>query len=197
MSDLILFYDTETTGFCHTTKPLNDVAQPCIVQLACILCDNTGRELASLSTMVIPFKDVPQQVVDIHGITRLHAEAYGMTVANALAVFYGMIRKASVIVAHNIDYDNQVMRCEYARLKDTSFDPFPGKSFFCTMKATTDFCKLPKAKGNGYKWPKLHEVYLKMFNKPLEGAHDALVDIRATKEVYFEWRRLTLEAMGV
>lgn len=36
-----------------------------------------------------------------------------------------------------------------------------------------------------YEWPRLQEAYKHAFGKEFEGAHDAMSDIRATKEIYF------------
>jgi hypothetical protein len=56
------------------------------------------------------------------------------------------------------------------------------------MMASTDYCLLP---GNyGYKWPKLDELYLKLFRTPLINAHDAEVDIEATFKSYWKLREL-------
>ena len=62
------------------------------------------------------------------------------------------------------------------------------KNTLCTMKRSTYFCAIPNPRGkfNDYKWPKLEELYRKLFNRPLTNAHDALADITASKECYFE-----------
>lgn len=36
------------------------------------------------------------------------------------------------------------------------------------------------------KWPKLGELYRFLFNKDFEGAHDAMFDVIALKECFFE-----------
>lgn len=45
-------------------------------------------------------------------------------------------------------------------------------------------CKLPGQYGD-WKWPKLTEAYQHAFGKTFDGAHDALADVRACKDVYF------------
>jgi hypothetical protein len=59
------------------------------------------------------------------------------------------------------------------------------KSTFCTMEKSTNLVKLPGKYGK-YKWPKLVELYKFLFNEELTGAHDALVDILATRRCYYE-----------
>jgi hypothetical protein len=54
------------------------------------------------------------------------------------------------------------------------------------MKSSIDFCKLPPLRFGEYKWPKLEELYTKLFGTTISGAHDAMADIEATKKCYFE-----------
>ena len=62
-----------------------------------------------------------------------------------------------------------------------------------TMRVGKDFCKIP---GNfmydDYKYPKLDELYYKLFNKHFENQHNAMADIEATLECYKELIKLNL-----
>ena len=51
----------------------------------------------------------------------------------------------------------------------------------------TDFCKIPGY--FGYEWPKLQELYHKLFGCDFEDAYDAMADITATKKCFFEMRK--------
>jgi hypothetical protein len=55
------------------------------------------------------------------------------------------------------------------------------------MKASTDFCALPGS--YGYKWPKLSELHMKLFDEDFEEAHDASVDITACAKCFWELKR--------
>jgi len=69
----------------------------------------------------------------------------------------------------------------------------------CTMMKSTSFCKIPGANGRP-KWPKLEELYHKLFNKSFAGAHNALADVEACAECFYELVRLgviTIEAQPV
>jgi hypothetical protein len=48
-----------------------------------------------------------------------------------------------------------------------------------------NICKLPSKYPGEYKWPRLIEAYRHAFGKDFTGAHDALADVRACKEIYF------------
>ena len=54
-----------------------------------------------------------------------------------------------------------------------------------TMKSTSDL--IPGKK----KRPKLQELYTSLFGKPFEGAHDAMADIRATKDCFLQLIKAT------
>ena len=58
----------------------------------------------------------------------------------------------------------------------------------CTMLSSTGILKI-KTK-QGYKWPKLEECIKFFFDEQLEGAHDALTDVRACIRVYKELEKL-------
>jgi hypothetical protein len=80
---------------------------------------------------------------------------------------------ADLIVSHNTAFDFSFMRAEFERLGRV----FEIKNEFCTMKKFTPVCKLPKKKGDGYKYPKLSELC----------AHFNITDdqiLSATKKVF-------------
>ena len=64
------------------------------------------------------------------------------------------------------------------------------KPTVCTMQRRTNFCAIPSTNSyySGYKYPTLTELYTKLFGRAFSGAHDALTDITATKDCYFELR---------
>lgn len=56
--------------------------------------------------------------------------------------------------------------------------------FMIPKWVNTNYCAIP---GNyGYKWPRLEDLYRKLFGRNFAGAHDAMSDIQATKECFFE-----------
>jgi len=60
----------------------------------------------------------------------------------------------------------------------------------CTMNKTTKFCNIPKAKGNGAKWPTLTELHKTLFGVEFEGSHDAGNDVDACAKCFFECVKL-------
>lgn len=93
----------------------------------------------------------------------------------------------SIIIAHNMQFDKNVLGAEMMRYGRVAQKK--AYTWLCTMQASTDYCKLPGKYGS-YKWPQLMEVYVKLFGKEFEGAHDALDDVKACAQVLFELIRI-------
>jgi len=102
-------------------------------------------------------------------------------------IFIKHLNEAHIVLGHNIEYDESVMNYELLRLgRKGDYQP---QNTICTMKDTVDFCKLP-GRGIGYKYPKLNELYKKLFGEHFEGAHDAMVDVEATLRAFVELVRI-------
>lgn len=192
--DYILFFDTETSGFVQKDFPPEHPGQPHLVQLGAILATSSGKEVTCVDLVIRPPKgfQIPDGAAKTHGITTELANAIGIPLASAMSVFLQLRANCSEIVAFNSDFDDLVMKAAIARLGVTPSHPGPGK-LTCCMRAAEPVMKLPptarmKATGYGdkFKAPNLQEAY-KFFvdDKGFEGAHSALVDARATMQVYF------------
>jgi DNA polymerase III subunit epsilon len=186
---MYLFFDTETTGIPRNYKaPVSDLKNwPRLVQLAWMLVDEKATEIASAEYIVKPKGfTIPADAARIHGISTEMAQQQGVDLVSVLKQIGPNIEQAKVLVAHNMQFDEKILGAEFLRAEFPNL--VESKKRQCTMQASTDFCRLPGP--YGYKWPKLDELYLKLFNEPLKGAHRALVDVRACARCYFELRRL-------
>lgn len=184
----IAFFDTETTGFIKPNASHDE--QPHCVQLAVLLTDDQGNDVDSYESIICPGDEspfhfiVPDRVAEIHGITTLRAIDEGKPLAEVVEKFAAVIGQADLIVAHNIDFDVVVMGTAYHRAG--VMNNWSLLERFCTMKSLTDIIRLPKARGAGFKWPKLQESHLYYFNEGFEDAHSAMADVQACKRIYFE-----------
>ena len=95
-------------------------------------------------------------------------------------------KAAKVIVGHNIDFDKKIISAELYRLRQR--DIMNSKKSLCTMKAATNYCKIPGP--YGYKHPKLQELHEKLFGCEFEDAHNSLSDVKATLKCFIEMRRV-------
>jgi hypothetical protein len=58
------------------------------------------------------------------------------------------------------------------------------------MQKSTNFCKIPGP--DGFKWPKLSELHIRLFGEDFEDAHDAASDINATAKCFWKMREIGL-----
>lgn len=93
------------------------------------------------------------------------------------------LNTADLVVGHNIEFDEQIIRDELARLGRNG-DYQPMKSL-CTMRSSTDYCKLP-GRGFSFKSPRLSELHKHLFGEYFAGAHDAMFDVEATARSFGE-----------
>jgi DNA polymerase-3 subunit epsilon len=195
---MILFFDTETTGFLDDRLPPNHEAQPYIVQLAAQLCLDDGEPLAGFCFIVAPGVSIPERAAAVHGITDEKAIQFGVSAEFALSAFTHLYQRADLVCAHNIKFDKGVLEVAIARHYGKTM-PLR-KPLFCTMEAASPIIKLPptdRMRAAGFdkpKPPKLEECIKHFFNEDLDGAHDAMVDVTACRRVYLHIKSLEVAA---
>ena len=188
---MFLIFDTETTGLpADFNAPLTDFENwPRLVQLAWQIHDENGKFIEAQNFIVKPEGfEIPFAAVKIHGITTGRALKEGLPLAEVLNIFSDALKKASIVIGHNVKFDYNIVSVEYLR-KELK-NPLDGKDFIDTKDLSTEFCALPGGKGGKYKWPNLSELYLKLFNESFDAAHNASADVQATARCFFELVRL-------
>lgn len=181
-----LFFDTETTGIPKDYKApcTNTDNWPRLIQLGWLLTDAEGRILSEGNHIVRPDGfEIPKAASDVHGITTEFALENGKPLLDVIFAFGADLNQAECVIGHNLDYDLHIVGAEYVRLGYDSRIMF-ARPTLCTMQATILYCNIPGRFGP--KWPKLMELYTKLFGQEFDGAHDAMADIVATKECFFE-----------
>ena len=195
---MYLFFDTETTGLPKSWKaPLSDLGNwPNIVQIAWALFDEDGAQLALYDHIIKPEGFViPESATAIHGISTERALKEGRPVAEVLREFSEAVRGAACLVAHNMDFDEKMVRVELLRQEMPDvLQPVPVHQKICTMKNSTGYCKIPGPYGN--KWPKLSELHIKLFDVDFEDQHNAASDVLCCAKCFFELRRRAIFCGG-
>jgi DNA polymerase III epsilon subunit-like protein len=135
--------DSETTG-------LDDNAE--IVELA--LIDAQGNTL--IDTLIKPIDPIPQEVIDIHGITN-EMVADAPTFAEVIP---DLLRHAEgrPIVVYNSEYDNRLIKQSAVKAgmpSEELWHLIDSQSNHCLMKLYARYYGTPGRHG-GYKWYKLH-----------------------------------------
>ncbi len=179
-----LIFDTETTGMVQWKEPPEHPGQPDLVQLAMLLVDRDDWSIQCRASLLVQLADgvkIEPEAEATHGISAEMCARFGVAPLVAVSLFNQFCMRADVIVAHNISFDETVMRTALHRLGNKP-NRMEGKPLVCTKEATTDILKLPGK--YGYKWPTLAEAYRHYTGLEIENAHDALVDTLACLEVY-------------
>jgi len=186
-----LFFDCETTGLPRSRNlSVHDVdGWPRLVQLGWAIYDSSRVVRESHSFIVRPSGfSIPVEASRIHGIAHAEAVNAGDDVEQVLARFTAATQRGRItLVAHNLEYDRGVVGAELVRLR--LLGAFLTLPTVCTMKTTTDLCRIPKQHGSGYKWPTLQELHKHLFGKEYRDAHDAEADLAACARCFFELRR--------
>jgi len=189
------FFDTETSGFISKSKPYNDPEQAWLVQIGAILC--TEEEVLNSINVIIKAngRSMNPHAEEIHGISVEQADEEGIEELEAVNLFGPLLRQADLLVCHNFDFDwtyvYQAMQRNIEHASDEARSAFYlDTPSFCTMKdkKVKEFVQAKNVK-NRLKWPRLQELYWKLFLKEFENAHDAMADITATKRCFFELKK--------
>ena len=129
--------------------------------------------------------EIPEEVVALHGITTEIAKAKGENFQDVILYFLGDCQNAEKIVAHNIYFDTSTVKANILRyganevVYNQGVVPAMDKSKRVdTMMKTIKFVNAKYADGRGGKWPKLEELYFKLFQETFP-AHNALEDVKA------------------
>ena len=180
----ILVFDTETTGFINK-KDLRLEVQPYIIQFAWILWelkDGEYTEISRKNILIKPPIAIPYGASQVHHIYDIDVkDAPDMT--EQIDEIMSFLSEADVIIGHNIEYDEDMIKLELKRLEKLHL--YAPDQVICTMKSTIDFCAL-KWNGLRFKYPKLWELYKKLFWEYFIWAHDAMVDVEATQKCFLE-----------
>ncbi|MBN1117456.1 MAG: DNA polymerase III subunit alpha [Bacteroidales bacterium] len=184
---MFLIFDTETTGLPKNYKaPLTDFNNwPRMVQIAWQIHDEKGGLLEVQNYIVKPEGfEIPFQAEKVHGISTERALRDGHDLTWVLEEFNKAIEKSAFVVGHNIEFDVNIIGCEYLRKSVPT--KLHNKKLVDTKDESTDYCALPGGRGGKYKWPTLSELHNKLFGEGFDEAHNASADVVATSRCFLE-----------
>jgi len=171
MREIVL--DTETTG-------LEPAEVHRLVEIGCV--EMIGFEVArTWHTYLDPERDVPEEVVRVHGLTRdfLRGKPKFADVIDDLLAFFGR----DPIVAHNAEFDRKFLNAELERLNRI---PAPQDRFIDTLQIAKKV--MPPGKRLSLdalsKEFRLDRMGFDLSARKGAGGHGALVDAKMLAEVY-------------
>lgn len=150
----VLVFDTETSGL--------DPQWNVILQLSYQIVDSDSWTSLKTVNHYFAWPDnkarVTIEAINVNGLTE--EVLSGKHLSNrktALEEFVNDKDSCDLLVAHNLEFDKNFIIAS-CREEGVKFANSGWSQSYDTMKRTTNYCKIPKDWGNGYKWPKLTEL---------------------------------------
>jgi DNA polymerase III epsilon subunit-like protein len=204
----VLVFDVETTGLLPKNKVGQEIpieSYPYIIQLSFVLYDLYQHNAVITFDSYVKIPDnieIPDEVIKLTGITKTLCQEKGKDILEILTHFYDAYMKSETITAHNIDFDEKMILIELQRnhidvlgnipycftLFNRIYERLRGVERFCTMKKGIYICAVKTETRTFRKWPKLSELYKKLFNEIPDGLHNSMVDVDACLRCYLRMR---------
>ena len=192
----VLIYDTETTGLPKFQSPSSDPSQPHLTDLCAILYSMEGELIEVFEQLICPKGwEVEADAAELTGLTTEFLTINGGDEKEAVAAFGHLHKKADIRVAHNIGFDDRIMRIAIKRyLGDAPADRFKAAPIYCTANSTKNIVQCPptpkmlasKSFRNSFKTPNMQEALSFFCPGELIGqAHRARPDAEACAKVFF------------
>ncbi|WP_036382188.1 DNA polymerase III subunit alpha [Muricauda sp. MAR_2010_75] len=185
---MYLIFDTETTGLPKRwDAPITDTDNwPRCVQIAWQLHDELGSLVEHQDFLIQPDGfNIPYESEQIHGISTALAEQNGVPLATVLEAFNKALERTKFVVGQNVDFDINIMGCEFHR--ETMESPLTQLPVLDTCtEHTAELCKIPGGRGGKFKLPTLTELHEFLFGEAFAEAHNATADVEATTRCFLE-----------
>lgn len=178
---MYLIFDTETNG-----KPQDNGAAmtdldkwPRITELGWQLYDANEQLIHEASHLIYPDNwTIPlDKFFTDNGMNDARSYQFGVPIRQVLDEFHGIVNQAKYMVAHNMQFDQNVLGSECLRY-GVKFANRPIK--VCTM---TQQAARPG------RWPSLTDLHKYLFIEGFGGAHNALADVKACARIFFELKK--------
>ena len=178
----VLFFDTETTGIPDRSAKwdVDFNEYPRIVQIAWMIGEHAESHIIRPDGW-----EIPDDTVEIHGITTEYAMEHGEPFVSVIARFLDFATNAGLICGHNIHFDTGIVKAnilrelgrEFYNANDVEQALYKGKRID-TMRSTMKWVDARNSWGK-LKFPNLGELYARCFPGETFPAHDALADTKA------------------
>lgn len=184
---MILAIDLETTGI-PTTKRFREYYPPTetefydnsrIVSIAIVTDDRSNNSNGKEFYSIIKPTDFEIHNEKFHGISNLTAQEKGIPLQDFFtSELVELIQSSELIIGHNIDFDFNILQSELYRQKLFHlFDIFKIKKTECSMVLGKEYLKTDR-------YPRLSDLYLKLFDSKFLNPHHALSDANASLKCY-------------
>ena len=228
----VIVFDTETTGLPqkiqvpkkqagegepgvttpYSVVPETEFRWPHIVQFSYIIYDTTINEILKVSDNIIKLPSgvvIPQECINIHGITNEMSANRGVELDLVLTKFMRDVQLVDKIVAHNMNFDFNMIKAEVHRTMNHTYMHFTRQAvekierykeylyilanlkekLYCTMRNTISLCNIQMTSKTGRtfaKFPKLVELHEKLFEVAPKKLHNSLNDVVVCLRCYYQ-----------
>ena len=187
-------YKPEKQYFSYKDNEIYDSAR--IVQIGWILIDNFDYDYTiqpeNISCKTIKPENfiIPEDAINIHGITNEIAEKEGIPIKKGLLKLKKNILESEYIIVYNIYYDINILLNELKRLNmnkciNKILKLKREEKILCIGQLCSEYAKPVNWTKYGYMVPAQTKVYNEIFKKNLVNAHNAGHDICATIEIMY------------
>ena len=187
---IVIFLDTETNGLPQNRyAPYTSTEMwPHIIQISWQLVNTDNWEIIKEEDHFLKPRAVWNSDAErVHQIPETIAKKFGKEPVEVFKKLYTDLALCSTVIAHNLIFDKTAIMSEIQRLYEKNMYEISPVKFWsninevCTMTKTKVFCGLKFKNSNDVKFPKLDELYLKLFSSEydISGAnlHNAKHDV--------------------
>ena len=197
---MFLVFDLETTGLPRMTQN-RSFARPKwtkyydtsrIVSISWTHLDKNYKRMGTNYCLIKPDEfAIPEEATKIHGITNECALQYGVPIKDMFQMLDHSATASSHLVSHNIRFDKSILLSELYRYDQMELlEKISKMSDYCTMMRGKKHLKVRK-------WPKLGELYQSLFDKEMEGAHDAFYDTAHCTDCFIKLQDLENQTLNL
>ena len=196
---IIITFDTETTGLPKikmiTEKTLH--LWPHIVQFSYVIYNNETNTVLKTVDRIIKIPDnivISEENSNIHGITDTMSKTSGVDIIHVLSEFMEDYNNVDIVVAHNMEFDYNIIKVELMRQIYNDNQPASekekltqdlncfkaSKKLCCTMQESLEICNIKALSKDGkeyVKFPSLSELHKHLFNVVPKNLHNSLNDV--------------------
>lgn len=180
----VLIIDTETNGLPkkYGADPKDFNLFPEILSIAWCLWDTeTGETESQYFVINREIETFSKHAMEVNGFDQERLRNEGVEWTYMIEYLRISLHYTDLIACHNTGFDLPILQADLYRNGQEIL--VSSKPTLCTMKSTTEICKIPSPRGKGYKWPKLEELYHFLFEREMAcdfKAHNAEEDVKAT-----------------
>ena len=169
----VVVFDVETTGLPKKrNSPFTDFDNwPHIVQMSWLVYNTINGEIDSINDHIVKLPEditIPEDSIKIHGITNEKMREQGKDIYDVLMEFKRDISNSKIIVAHNLEFDTNIISVELLRNNLRNALYFYRGEKYCTMHETKKLFR---------RWPKLIDLHKRLFKTTPKNLHNSLIDV--------------------